>query len=85
MLFKRTSLLTVVAAAQVAFALDRRDDASDLQTILANVNQLTFQNNPSPGTAQWLETLQADGSFSDVNYVAGNVDGIEGTHIFQSY
>lgn len=73
MLIRKTALLTVVAAGQVAFALDRRDDTSDLQTILANVNQLTFQNTPSPGTTQWLETLQADGSFSDVNYVAGNV------------
>ncbi|CAO3671030.1 unnamed protein product [Umbelopsis ramanniana] len=71
MLIRKTTLLTVVAAGQVAFALDRRDDTSDLQTILANVNQLTFQNTPSPGTTQWLETLQADGSFSDVNYVAG--------------
>ena len=68
----KSSLLTLATATLAsAYRLERRANTSDVDTVRANVNQNTFATYPSPQTAQWLQTLKPDGSFSDVNYATG--------------
>jgi hypothetical protein len=71
MVLKTGFLALAVASLAAAYRLERRDNVSDIDTIIANVNAFTFQTYLNPGTAEWLTTLQADGSFSDVNYATG--------------